>query len=163
MHKDFGFILLILLSIISGCKKDNNRIATPTYQLESILMETTSSMNSYIDSTIIRTDSAFLDSLFQLSFNPGLSMYEQIRTNGDSILYTTIPDISGLYSHAKASFFQNRYSSSSFYSANQYYVNSADVSYVYSAAGRLTGFSMLTEKRQDAYIQLIQNAQCTLD
>jgi hypothetical protein len=166
--KKFNTMRLIIIFIISSfnllvlsCQKDNNGIAIPTYKLESILIETTSSMNSYIDSTIIRTDSAFLDSLFQLSFNPGLSMYEQIRTNGDSLLYTTIPDISGLYSHAKASFFQNRYSSTSFFSANQYYVNGADVSYVYSTANRLSGFNMITEQRHEAYLDLIQNSQCT--
>lgn len=124
-------------------------------------METTSSINSYIDSTIIRTDSVFLDSLLHLSFNPSISIYEKFFTNGDSLLYTTIPDISGLYSHAKASFFQNRYSSTSFYSANQYYVNGADVSYVYSTANRLSGFNMITEQRHEAYLDLIQNSQYT--
>ncbi len=154
-------LFLLFACFAISCRKNNIQTTSPAYKLDFILMETTSSMNSYIDSTIIRTDSAFLDSLFQLSFNPGLSMYEQIRTNGDSILYTTVPDITGFYSHAKASFFQNRYSSTSFYSANQYYVNGADVSYVYSTANRLSGFNMITEQRHEAYLDLIQNSQCT--
>jgi len=161
MRKDFYFILLTLLSITFGCKKDNTQTASPAYKLDFIIIETTNSMNSYLDSTIIRTDSAFLDSLFQLSLNPGLSMYEQIKPNGDSLLYTTVPDITGFYSHANASFFQNCYSSTLFYSANQYYVNSADVSYFNSPGNRLSGFNMITEQRHESYIDLIQNSQCT--
>ncbi len=162
MRKIIESLYILTAFVAISCQTENNKPDIPTYQLESILVESNNPVG-FTGSALVRTDSLYLDSIYQLSFDPGLSMYEKITKTGDSVLYTTIPDITGFYSHARASFFQNRYSSSSFYSANQNYVNSADVSYSYSSVNRLTGFSMLTEKRQDAYIQLIQNAQCTLD
>lgn len=155
--------LLIILTaclLTISCKTNNIQKPSPTYQLEYILMETTNSISSHIDSTVIRTDSIFLDSLFQLSFNPGLSMYEKLTVTGDSLLYTTLPNISGLYSDANASFFRQKYVHSYFYSSNQYYVNSADVSYLYAPSNRLMGFNMITEQRHEAYLDLIQHSQC---
>ena len=48
MQKDFGFIFLILLSLVSGCKKDNNRIATPTYELDSVEAGYFDTLGNYI-------------------------------------------------------------------------------------------------------------------
>ena len=97
MQKDFGFIFLILLSLVSGCKKDNNRIATPTYELDSVEAGYFDTLGNYIHlKTIVIEPNFILNQIpegFMYDGSKGLTFEER----NDSILYQQYLDYPYVY------------------------------------------------------------------
>ncbi len=101
MQKDFGFIFLILLSLVSGCKKDNNRIAMPTYELDSVVVESwfDSLGNPSVTRTIPIVPNYVQNSIPELNthdFNSNITYYE----NNDSIILKLFVDTYALREYA---------------------------------------------------------------
>lgn len=92
MQKGFIVILLILFSIIPGCKKDNNRIASPIYQLDSVVeSRLDTSGNAVYGRTIPIVQNYVENSIPEintLDFSSNITYYE----NNDSIILKLFVD-----------------------------------------------------------------------
>lgn len=143
MRKDFVFILLFAVSIISGCKKDNNRIATPTYQLDSIKIEnidTGGAISPYF--TIPVSQSSFDSFISQYSYPNiyGTGYY----INNDSIIYVNHPEF---YDLNRAMIYNKQPISRHLYTPNgsfsQYGYEKQDINYTYDASVKLNSINYL--------------------
>ncbi|MFN8261439.1 MAG: hypothetical protein U0X41_10945 [Chitinophagales bacterium] len=158
MRKDFIFILVILLSIISGCNKDKHRIATPVYQLDSVRIE----LNSNYFCTIL-INSEYVDSILNLRIDVDRGIEDEFRksNNGDTLYYFGNSQVG--FSNTTATFIDSRYFRSNFDLGNQYGQNWADVWYNYSTAGRLDSFYMESRIGYEAYTVILNESNNILD
>lgn len=143
MQKYSIAILLILFLIISGCKKDNQRIATPTYQLDSVKLEfldTSGAISTYVT---IPVTQAFLDTFISQNNYPG-SDYAGFYVSNDSVIYVNHPefyDLSRAILYNKRPFECHNFKPYGSFAQDGY--DRQDIYFNYDATGKLNTMNYL--------------------
>lgn len=91
MHKQYIFIIVILVYFISGCNKENNKIATPTYQLDSVKIEYMATSGTISTTITVPISQAFLDTFMSQNTYQGIG-YTGFYVSNDSVIYVNHPE-----------------------------------------------------------------------